>query len=85
MSQTSKPESVTNQGNVLRAAYNSVDKSITTAGFLTGKIGHKIERVIVDAYTDDYKYYDEANLLYTLRITYSDTAKSEFLSAERVS
>ena len=45
MSQTSKPESVTNQGNVLRAAYNAVDKSITTAGFLTGKIGHKIERV----------------------------------------
>lgn len=85
MAQTSKPESVINQGNAIRAAYNAVDKSITTAGFLTGKVGHKIERVIVDSYVDDYKYYDAATLLYTLRITYSDVAKSEFVSAERIS
>jgi len=84
MSQTSKQESVINQGNAIRAAYNAVDKSITTAGFLTGKVGHKIERVVVDGFTDDYKYYDETTLLYTLRITYADTAKSEFLSAERI-
>jgi hypothetical protein len=85
MSQTSKQESVLNSNNAIRASYNAVDKSITTAGFLTGKVGHKIERVIVDSYTDDYKYFDAATLLYTIRITYSDVAKSEFVSAERVS
>lgn len=85
MARTSKKETPYNTGNVLSSTYNSVDKSITTAGFLVGKVGHKIERVIVDTYVDDYKYYDESTLLYTLRITYSDTAKTEFVSAERVS
>lgn len=84
MAETSKKEQRFNTGNVLASAFNPVDKSLTTAGFLTGKIGHKIEKVNVNATTEDYSYYDDTTLLYTLRITYTDATKGEFLSAERV-
>lgn len=84
MAETSKKEQRFNTGNVLASAYNPVDKSLTTAGFLTGKIGHKIEKVNVNATTEDYSYYDEGVLLYTLRISYTDASKAEFLSAERI-
>lgn len=84
MSVTSKPNAAVNSGNVLAAAYNKEDKSITTAGFLVGKQGHKVERTLVDDTTEDYSYYDGANLLYVIRITYTDSTKAEFASAERV-
>lgn len=84
MSVTSKPNAAVNSGNVLAAAYNYADKSITTAGFLVGKVGHKVERTLVNDTTEDYSYYDESSLLYTIRITYTDASRGELLSAERI-
>lgn len=84
MSVTSKRTPSVNSGNVLAGAYNPEDKSITTAGFLVGKVGHKVQKTDVDGVTEDYSYYDGANLLYTIRIVYTDITKEVFLSAERV-
>lgn len=84
MANTTKKETPYNTGNVLSSAYNPVDKSITTAGFLVGKIGHKVEKTNVNSTTEDYSYYDTGVLLYTLRISYADAGKTEFLSAERI-
>ena len=84
MGNTSKKETAYNTGNVLSSAFNPVDKSLTTSGFLIGKVGHKIVKSTPDAVTEDYSYYDSDVLLYTYRIIYTDATKAEFLSAERI-
>lgn len=84
MSITSKPTPAVNSGNVLAGAYNVSDKSITTAGFLVGKVGHRVVKTDVDDVTEDYSYYDGLNLLYTIRVAYTDNTKANFASAERV-
>lgn len=84
MSETKKPLSERDFQHTLRASYNDTDKSITTSSFLSAKIGHKVEKTNVSPTVEDYSFYDSGNLLYILRVTYADTLKSEFLSAERI-
>lgn len=84
MGTTSKKETAYNTGNVLSSVYNPTDKSLTTATFLTAKVGYKIEKTNVDAVTEDFSYYDESTLLYTIRITYTDASKGDLLRAERI-
>lgn len=82
--QTSKPEAALGANNVLAAAYNAADKSITTSSFLVGRVGHKITKTDFDSVTEDYSYYDGVTLLYTIRVVYATSAKEAFVSAERI-
>lgn len=89
--QTSKPFSERDYQQTLQGSFNTVDKSITTAGFLVGKIGHQVTRIDTDsgnlngaAAGDDFSFLDDGTLLYTIRILYSDLAKSNLTSATRV-
>ena len=91
MSQTNKPFSDRDADQTLRASFNDVDKSITTAGFLVGSVGHKVTRTNTSggdlgpaAAGDDFAFSDNGTPLYTLRILYNDVDKTNFLSAERV-
>jgi hypothetical protein len=84
MSETSKQATNAGMGNVMSSIYNPEDKSITTAGFLVGKVGHKIQYNSVTSSSERYDYYDGANLLYSILITYTDSTKSQLSSAERV-
>lgn len=81
---TSKQASNLSNENVLRSAHNEVDASITTNGFLVGKVGHKIVRTIVSPIVDDYSFYDGTTLLYTLRITYNNASHDDVDQAERI-
>ncbi len=81
---TGKVKSDLSGENVLRGAYNDVDASITTNGFLVGKVGHKVVRNVVSSTVDDYSFYDGTTLLYTLRITYNNAAHDEVNQAERI-
>ena len=65
-------------------AFNDSDKSLTTSTFISSKVGNKIERATVSASVDDYSYFDGTNLLYTLRVTYTSSAKDEVNSVERI-
>jgi hypothetical protein len=89
--QTSKPFSERDGSQALQGSFNTVDKSLTTNGFLVGLVGHKISRIDTAAPNlgsavagDDFAFSDNGNLLYTIRILYSDISKSIFTSAERV-
>lgn len=91
MSDTTKPYTPLDANLTLRGAYNAVDKSLQTSGFLTGQVGHKVVRIDTAAPDldgnpagDDFSYYDGAILLYTIRILYSDINKEILVSAERV-
>jgi len=79
-----KPMTERDANQVLKLAFNDVDKSLTTAGFVVGKLGHKIEKVNVSSTVEDYNYYDDAVLLYTVRVTYTDSSKGDLSSVERV-
>ena len=81
---TGKVKSDLSGENVLRGAFNDVDASITTNGFLVGKVGHKVVRSVVSSTIDDYSFYDGTTLLYTLRITYNNAAHDEVNQAERI-
>jgi hypothetical protein len=65
-------------------SFNDVDKSVTVAGFISSKVGNKIERTPVSSSIDDYSYFDGTNLLYTLRVTYSSSSKDQVNSVERI-
>lgn len=84
MANTTKKETQYNTGNVLSSIYNTVDKSISTGGFLVGKVGRKITKIDVDSVTEDYEYSENGVLLYTYRMTYTDSTKETFSSVERI-
>ena len=83
MSKTTKEMSEQDYQQTLRGAYNEVDKSLTTAGFVVGKLGHKIVKVNTAATIEDFSYYDGLVLLYTIRVTYTDGTKADLSSVER--
>jgi hypothetical protein len=55
---TTKQLSKRDSAQVLQAVFNEADKTLTTAGFIDAKVGHKITRTIVDSTTDDFRYFD---------------------------
>lgn len=88
MAETQKPLSDRDMQQAIRGVFNDVDKSLSTSGFLTAKVGHKVTQAIstttvVDD-TESYSFYDGATLLYTFRIIYVDGTRNVMISAERI-
>jgi len=84
MSNTTKAPSKLDYEQIQKLEFNPELASKTTSGFVQGKIGHKIERAVVNYTTDDYSYFDGSNLLMTIRVTYATSSKEEVNSAERI-
>ncbi len=87
MANTTKRFSERDADQTLQASFNDIDSSITTNGFLTGKVGRKITQVVsqttVPGDTATVSFLESGNLLYTLTIIYTDSSQSVMLSAER--
>ena len=83
MGSTQKKAEAANASNVLAAAFNHADSSLTTAPFVTGLVGRKILKTDIDSVTEDYTHSENGVVLYTLRVTYSDSTKAGFVSVER--
>lgn len=87
MAETTKPLSQRDFTQTLKGAFNDVDKSLTTNGFLVGKVGHKVTLAITTtSVTDDtesYSFSDSGIPLYTLTIVYTDGTREQMISAER--
>lgn len=58
---TSKQISSTDADQVLRAIFNANDMTISTTGFVAGKVGHRIETEIISPTIDEYFYLDIVN------------------------
>lgn len=82
MANTKKPMSLLDANLTERSAFNEVDASFTNSGFLTGKIGRKIE-VSGSGATEIYTFIEDGVTLYVLTLTYTDSSKENLLSAER--
>lgn len=87
MANTSKRLSDQDANSTLRGAFNDVDFSLTTNGFLVGKVGRKVEQTIsttnVANDTEVISFYESGTLLYTLTIIYTNGTRDVLLSAER--
>lgn len=83
MSETTKTPSEYDQQQIFQRAYNKEGGSLTTDGFVVGKVGRRIVRSVISGTVDDYSYYDSTTLLYTLRITYNNTDHDEVNEVER--
>lgn len=88
MSRTTKKGTRKDGMQTLQMAFNDVDASITTNGFLVGKIGHKVTLEIVTTTllgdSELYTFLDGTQLLYQIKLIYTDADKTQLLSAERV-
>lgn len=86
---TTKPASNMSHENVLRGAYNDVNGSITTDGFLIGKTGHKVTAALsttsISNDTVTYTFFDGSTQLYALKLVFPTTQALPFTSAERIS
>lgn len=88
MSKTTKKSTRKDGMQTLQMAYNDVDASLTTNGFLVGKVGHKvtldIQTTTVTNDTEVYSFFDNSELLYQIKLIYTDETKATLISAERV-
>ena len=89
MNSTTKTASNLSSENVLRSAHNEVDASITTNGFLVGKVGHKVTTALSTTNLADdtvtFTFFDDAVQLYQIKIIYPAAQTVDFISAERIS
>lgn len=84
MAITTKQQSERDFQQTLKLSFNDSDASLTTSNFVTAKLGHKITRAIVSSTIDTYSYYDNSTLLYTIKVTYSNSAHDEVNEVERI-
>jgi hypothetical protein len=89
MAITQKPASDLDYSQTLQNAFNDVDSTITTNGFLVGKIGRKVDVSIsttnVASDTETYAFSENSIALYSLKLIYTDGTRTQLLSAERIS
>jgi hypothetical protein len=89
MSITQKPLSHLDYEQTMQSSYNDVNATLSVDGFLTGKVGRKVElaistTTIVDD-TETYSFSESGTALYSLRIIYTDGTRAQMISAERIS
>jgi hypothetical protein len=84
MAETTKPLSERDYAQTLRGSFNDADKSFTVNAFVAAKVGHRITRTNYLTTGDDFSFFDGSNLLYTIRVNYTDSSKSVLDYVERI-
>lgn len=77
-----KPMTANTQDTAIRHAYNDVDKTISTNGFLVGKIGARVDAATAGD-TTVFTFSDNGVFLYEITVVYTDASQTTLLSAER--
>lgn len=72
----------------LKYAFNDVDGTLTTNGFLVGEVGRQITQTITETTvpgdTSVFSFYDPTGtLLYTFTIIFTDSTQQTMISATR--
>lgn len=89
MAITKKKLSSKNGDSALRSAYNTEDASITTNGFLAGKIGRKVEfSYMTTSVSNDtvvITMKEDENTIMVYKMIYTDGTRNDLISCERIS
>lgn len=81
---TNKPLSDYDQTQIIQKVFNPTESTLAVGSFIAGKLGHRIERDVISATIDEYSYFDNATLLYTIRVTYDGSDHNNVDAVERV-
>lgn len=76
---SSKRLSEKDPGQVMRLAFNDNDMTLSTSGFLDGKVGHRLKTLSPSSQIDKNYYYDE-----TVTLTASFTSGSAVVTVPNV-
>jgi len=86
---SAKRPSAQDANQTLQGSYNDVDLSITTNGFLVGKVGRKIAAAVsttnIANDTETYTFSEDGITLYVYKVIYTDGTRATILTAERIS
>lgn len=89
MAKTQKQFSERDFQQVIRAIFNDEASTISIDGFIVGKVGRKITRTLsTTTITDDtetFDYLEDGVSLFQLKVIYTDGAREDLLSVERIS
>jgi hypothetical protein len=89
MAVTQKIPSDLDYSQNIQNAYNDVDATLSTNGFLMGKVGRKVivtvSTTTITSDTETYAFSENAVALYSLKLIYTDGTRSVLISAERIS
>jgi len=89
MANTTKNFSERDANQTLQHSYNDIDGSLTTAGFLTGKVGRRVTPTIsttsIANDTITYTYSESGSTLYAIKSVYTDGTRTDLVFAERIS
>lgn len=80
---TTKRMSERDANQTLQMSFNDVNDTLSVDGFVVGKVGRAVERNIISSTIDDYEFYEGSDLLYTLRVTYSNSSHDDVNRVER--
>ena len=87
MSNTQKTMSERDANQTLQLSFNDVDASLTSAGFLVGKVGRKVvlsfSTTSVANDTQTYAFSENGTALYSLKLIFTDSTYATMISAER--
>lgn len=95
MSLTTKQPTKLDYEQSIQGAYNDVNATLSVDGFLTGKVGHKVELAVSDEdlgsgetlNKEIYTFKDKVDgvyvVIYEITIIYTDSSRSQMVSAER--
>lgn len=86
---TTKKLSDQDGDQTLRSAYNAVDATFSTNGFLVGQVGNTVVVTITTTNlandSEVYTFSDIAHQLYQLKLVYTDGTRTTLMSATRIS
>ena len=84
---TAKVFSERDGDQVLQASFNDVNSTISTDGFLVGKVGRRIDVAVstttVANDTETYSFSENGTALYTIVIVYTDGNRTTMLYTAR--
>lgn len=80
---STKGMSSSDEDQVLRFAFSDEDRTIAVGSFVGLQVGHKVVRNVISSTVDDFEFYDGSTLLKTIRVTFTNAAHDDLVSAER--
>lgn len=87
MANTKKKATKLDYEQAIQGVYNDENATLSVDGFLTGKVGRKVELTISTTTilddTEIYNFSEDGIALYELTIIYTDGSRTQMISAER--
>lgn len=85
---TDKKLSLKDADQTLRSSYNEINDTVSVDSFIVGFVGRRVTQTIsTTTIADDTATFDffqnSTELLYTIRVIYTDGTREELLEAER--